>query len=128
MAISHKDINLLTQKANIAGTEKIPVSDTEYVTTNQIASLGGGGEFPSSDANKLVYIDSNGDLAASFGVGGSGITYTFSKLQVITGLEGYDYSDFSFIKPGDVNTTLQDVIDDIYNTIGDVETLLNALL
>lgn len=42
MAISHKDINLLTQKATIAGTEKIPVSDTEYVTTNQIASLGGG--------------------------------------------------------------------------------------
>ena len=41
MALSHKDINLLTQKATIAGTEKIPVSDTEYVTTNQIASLGG---------------------------------------------------------------------------------------
>ena len=43
MAITHKDINLLTQKATIAGTEKIPVSDTEYVTTTQIASLGGGG-------------------------------------------------------------------------------------
>lgn len=39
MALSHKDINLLTQKATIAGTEKIPVSDTEYVTTNQIAGL-----------------------------------------------------------------------------------------
>lgn len=43
MAITHKDINLLTQKATIAGTEKIPVSDTEYVTPSQIASLGGGG-------------------------------------------------------------------------------------
>ena len=43
MAITHKDINLLTQKATIAGTEKIPISDTEYVTPNQIASLGGGG-------------------------------------------------------------------------------------
>ena len=43
MAITHKDISLLTQKATIAGTEKIPVSDTEYVTANQIASLGGGG-------------------------------------------------------------------------------------
>lgn len=41
MAITHKDINLLTQKVTIAGTEKIPVSDTEYVTTTQIASLGG---------------------------------------------------------------------------------------
>lgn len=128
MALIHKDINLLTQKATIAGTEKIPVSDTEYVTTSQIASLGGGGGFPSSDANKLVYVDSNGDLAASFGVGDSNNTFTFSKLQVVTNLEGYDMSNFSFIKPSDVNTTLQDVIDDIYDTIGDVETLLNALL
>lgn len=39
MEITHKDINLLTQKAQIAGTEKIPVSDMEYVTANQIAGL-----------------------------------------------------------------------------------------
>ena len=38
MAITHKDINLLSQKSTIAGTEKIPVSDTEYITTNQIRS------------------------------------------------------------------------------------------
>ena len=36
MAITHKDINLLTQKATIVGTEKLPVSDTEYITTSQI--------------------------------------------------------------------------------------------
>lgn len=41
--INFKDIGQLSQKATIAGTEKIPVSDTEYVTANQIASLGGGG-------------------------------------------------------------------------------------
>ena len=35
--IVHKDIALLTQKGSVAGTEKIPVSDTEYVTTSQIA-------------------------------------------------------------------------------------------
>jgi len=39
MALTHKDIGLLSQKSTIAGTEKMPVSDTEYVTTNQIASL-----------------------------------------------------------------------------------------
>jgi len=39
MALTHKDIGLLSQKSTIAGTEKIPVSDTEYVTTNQIAGL-----------------------------------------------------------------------------------------
>lgn len=65
MALTHKDINLLTQKATIAGTEKIPVSDTEYVTTNQIASLGGGGSVTVDSAlsstsenpvqNKVIY-------------------------------------------------------------------------
>lgn len=39
MAVTYKDIDQLSQKATIAGTEKIPVSDTEYVTTSQIASL-----------------------------------------------------------------------------------------
>lgn len=33
---TYKDINLLTQKATIAGTEKLPVSDTEYITPDQI--------------------------------------------------------------------------------------------
>lgn len=36
MAIIHKDINLLTQKQAVAGTEKLPVSATEYITPNQI--------------------------------------------------------------------------------------------
>lgn len=49
MALSHKDINLLTQKATIAGTEKLPVSDTEYITPNQIAGLAGGGGGDTSD-------------------------------------------------------------------------------
>lgn len=36
MTVVHKDIALLSQKASVAGTEKIPVSDTEYVTTSQL--------------------------------------------------------------------------------------------
>lgn len=36
--INFKDISLLTQKATIAGTEKIPVSDTEYITPAQIVA------------------------------------------------------------------------------------------
>lgn len=35
---TYKDINLLTQKAAVAGTEKLPVSDTEYITPSQITS------------------------------------------------------------------------------------------
>lgn len=39
MVLTHKDINLLSQKAALSGTEKIPVSDTEYIVPNQIAAL-----------------------------------------------------------------------------------------
>ena len=51
-SINFKDIGQLSQKSTIAGTEKIPVSDTEYVTTQQIASLGGGGGDTSSCVHK----------------------------------------------------------------------------
>ena len=36
MAVTYKDIDLLTQKPTVAGTEKIPVSDTQYITPEQI--------------------------------------------------------------------------------------------
>ena len=39
MAVTYKDIDQLTQKPSVAGTEKIPVSDTQYITPNQIAGL-----------------------------------------------------------------------------------------
>lgn len=39
MAVTYKDIDDLSQKATVAGTEKLPVSDTEYITPDQIAGL-----------------------------------------------------------------------------------------
>ena len=36
MTVVFKDIDLLSQKSSLAGTEKIEVSDTEYITPNQI--------------------------------------------------------------------------------------------
>lgn len=39
MAVTYKDIDQLTQKASPTGTEKIPVSDTEYITPQQIAGM-----------------------------------------------------------------------------------------
>lgn len=39
MAVTYKDINQLSQKSAVAGTEKIPVSDIEYITPSQIAGL-----------------------------------------------------------------------------------------
>lgn len=44
MAITYKDINQLSQKSQVAGTEKLPVSDTQYITPNQIAALAPGGD------------------------------------------------------------------------------------
>lgn len=38
MAVTYKDINDLSQKSQLAGTEKLPVSDTEYITPSQIVS------------------------------------------------------------------------------------------
>ena len=37
MAVTYKDIDELTQKSSVAGTEKIPVSDIEYITPAQIS-------------------------------------------------------------------------------------------
>lgn len=38
MAITYKDIDTYSQKAGVDGTEKIPVSSTEYITPAQIAA------------------------------------------------------------------------------------------
>lgn len=60
MAVTYKDIGLLSQKSTVAGTEKIPVSDTEYITPAQIAGLAPavytGTSAPSSSLGK------NGDI------------------------------------------------------------------
>ena len=39
MSVTYKDIDDLSQKSSVAGTEKLPVSDTEFITPNQIAGL-----------------------------------------------------------------------------------------
>lgn len=38
MAVTYKDINQLTQKGTVAGTEKLPVSDTQFITPAQIVA------------------------------------------------------------------------------------------
>lgn len=53
MAVTFKDIDLLTQKSAPSGTEKIEVSDTQYITPNQIATL------------KRVHLEDESDLPAS---------------------------------------------------------------
>lgn len=52
MAITYKSVDSLTQKGSVAGTEKIPVSDTQYITPSQIVS---GAE---STTNKVQSVSS----------------------------------------------------------------------
>lgn len=58
MAITYKDINLLTQKGSVAGTEKLPVSDTQYITPAQIAGTLGNVAIIGAQSGTATYVDS----------------------------------------------------------------------
>lgn len=66
MSVTYKDIDQLSQKSSVAGTEKIPVSDTQYLTPAQIATskqvhLEDESDMPASpDASTLYLIDDDG--------------------------------------------------------------------
>ena len=66
MSVTYKDIDQLSQKSTVAGTEKIPVSDTQYLTPAQIATskqvhLTDESDMPASpDAGTLYLIDDDG--------------------------------------------------------------------
>jgi len=95
MAVSYKDINQLSQKSQVAGTEKIPVSDTQYITPNQIAALAPGGD-TSSCVHKTgdetvggdkTFTDNVGVVDAdhivySGGGGGGGFTRGYATIEV----------------------------------------------
>lgn len=63
MAVTYKDINNLTQKSSVAGTEKIEVSDTQYITPSQIAGLVTGLPSVSSANNGQILEVSSGAWA-----------------------------------------------------------------
>lgn len=62
MAVTYKDIDQLTQKSSVAGTEKIPVSDTQYITPNQIAGLVTVPNITISTSEPTSSQGSNGDI------------------------------------------------------------------
>lgn len=110
MAVEYKDINQLTQKSQVAGTEKLPVSDTEYITPNQIAALAPGGD--TSDcvhktgdetiggdktfSDNIEVVDASHILYSGGGGGGGGFTRGYvdkdqgdaSQTMTFTGLLG----------------------------------------
>ena len=71
MAVTYKDIDTLSQKSTVAGTEKLPVSDTQYITPAQIATskqvhLADESDMPASpDASTLYLIDEEAELFVS---------------------------------------------------------------
>lgn len=71
MSVTYKDIDQLSQKSTVAGTEKIPVSDTQYLTPAQIATskqvhLTDESDMPASpDASTLYLIDDDDEVLVS---------------------------------------------------------------
>ena len=61
---TYKDINELTQKSSVSGTEKLPVSDTEFITPDQITDIvtnEGQNYVPRCTFNSSGGIDGNPD-------------------------------------------------------------------
>ena len=71
MSVTYKDIDQLSQKSTVAGTEKIPVSDTQYLTPAQIATskqvhLTDESGMPASpDSDTLYLIDEDNEVFVS---------------------------------------------------------------
>ena len=90
MAVTYKDIDQLSQKPSVAGSEKIPVSDTQYLTPAQIATskqvhLSSASGMPASpDASTLYLIDDDGSgqytlpIASASTLGGVKVGSTLS--------------------------------------------------
>lgn len=64
MAITYKDISQLTQKSAVAGTEKLVVSDTEYITPRMLAGRITGFVASNVDAGTTQYVIAKTNLAA----------------------------------------------------------------
>ena len=109
MSVTYKDIDELSQKSSIAGTEKLPVSDTQYITPTQIATykrvhLEDESEMPvSPDANTLYLIDQ------------SSVTYEQTSNKVTSLSSSSTNTQYPSAKC-------------VYDIVGDIETLLTALL
>ena len=108
MSVTYKDIDQLSQKSTVAGTEKIPVSDTQYLTPAQIATskqvhLTDESEMPASpDANTLYLIDED---AVAF-------ERTSNKVTSLSSSS---------------TDTQYPSAKCVYDIVGDIETLINAL-
>lgn len=99
---TYKDINLLTQKSAIVGAEKLPVSDTEFITPRQITA--GVREIIGFYKNDPDYI----------------YTVVDKDFRILFGVK----ADGGFVFGEGVPTQVKDYVDSV---VGDIETLLAAI-
>lgn len=140
MSVTYKDIDQLSQKSSVAGTEKIPVSDTQYLTPAQIATskqvhLTDESDMPASpDASTLYLIDDDGSG------GNANIVHLEDESEMPASpdpdtLYVIDESAVTFEQTSNKVTSLSSSSTDtqypsakcVYDLLGDVETLINAL-
>lgn len=143
MAVTYKDIDDLSQKSTVAGTEKLPVSDTQYITPEQIAiskrvHLTDESDMPASpDSNTLYLIDDDG----SGGGGNANIVHLEDESEMPANpdpdtLYAIDETPGAFEETANKVTSLSSSSTNtqypsakcVYDLVGDIETLLNALL
>lgn len=100
MAVTYKDIDQLTAKASAVGTEKIVVSDTEYITPRQIAARATGLVANNVDAGAAQYVIAKTNLAATgnhrfvFEVVGNSYSSDSPFYSVIQAVNQYSSSAF----------------------------------
>ena len=138
MTVVYKDISQLSQKSSVAGTEKIEVSDTQYLTPDQIAThkrvfLEDEEDMPvSPDANTLYLIEDDGYPMTYIHLNDE------SELPVTpdpTTLYLIDEQDVIYERMSNKVASISASSTDaqyptakcVYDLIGDIETLLAAL-
>lgn len=138
--IEGKDIGLLSQKPTVAGTEPIPVSDTQFITPNQIAGLVPvdaelSDTSEHSIQNKAVtkklqgaaFIgEETGNTAPDSASPIKGITMNGSPVTVTNGVAnlGTVLTEHQSL----TGLATEDYVDDaIGDALGDIETLLAAI-
>ena len=108
MAVTYKDIGQLTQKSSLAGTEKIVVSDTQYITPAQIA------------ASATPTVDTALSDSSTNAVQNKVIKAEFHKVVYFGTPTGDSASTVEYATENYVDTAVS-------NALGDIETLLAAL-
>lgn len=104
MAVTYKDIDQLQQKASPTGTEKLPVSEAEYITPNQIAGMVEVEDFLSKSSTKPL---ENGIATRSF-IEAMPIEPTSevtNRYMKVNGTQSSEYSNYAYrtfpVTPGE---------------------------